>query len=129
VAATDYSEADASRAGARYFRERYARTHTRVWFQSHWGFQFYMQKWKAKPLVQNAPIHRDDMMIIPSNNADYLPVPKPADPVAEIICPIMPLAATFAPGTGAGFYSSVRGPIPWAIAQTAPARFEAFKFR
>jgi 4-amino-4-deoxy-L-arabinose transferase-like glycosyltransferase len=129
VAAADYSEADASRAGARYFRERYARTHTHVWFQSHWGFQFYMQKWKAKPLVQNAPIHRDDMMIIPSNNADYLPVPKPADPVAEIICPIMPLVATFAPGTGAGFYSSVRGPVPWAIAQTAPARFEAFKFR
>jgi hypothetical protein len=42
-------------------------------------------------------------MIIPSNNADYLPVPSPTDHVAEISQPIMPLVATFAPGTGAGF--------------------------
>jgi hypothetical protein len=68
-------------------------------------------------------------MIVPSNNADYLPVPNTAVPLVEITRPIMPLVATFAPGMGAGFYSSVRGPVPWAIAQTAPARFEAFEFR
>ena len=129
VAEADYGEARASRAGARYFQKRFGGKQTRVWFQSHWGFQFYMQKWKAKPLVRNAPIHPGDLMIVPSNNADYLPVPKTAVPVVEITRPIMPLVATFAPGTGAGFYSSVRGPVPWAIAQTAPARFEAFKFR
>lgn len=129
VAGADYGEAEASRVGARYFQKRYSRTHTRVWFQSHWGFQFYMQKWKAKPLVQNAPIHPGDVMIVPSNNADYFPVPRPADPVVEMTQPIMPYVATFAPETGAGFYSSVRGPVPWAFARTAPARFEAFKFR
>ncbi len=129
VAAADYSEAGASRAGARYFQKRFGRKQTRVWFQSHWGFQFYMEQWKAKPLVQNAPIHPGDLVIIPSNNADSGPVPNAVVPVVEITRPIMPLVATFAPGTGAGFYSSVRGPVPWAIAQTAPARFEAFRFR
>jgi 4-amino-4-deoxy-L-arabinose transferase-like glycosyltransferase len=129
VAAADYGEAGASRAGARYFQKRFGGKQTRVWFQSHWGFQFYMQKWKAKPLVRNAPIHPGDLMIVPSNNADYLPVPNTAVPLVEITRPIMPLVATFAPGMGAGFYSSVRGPVPWAIAQTAPARFEAFEFR
>jgi hypothetical protein len=88
-----------------------------------------MEQWKAKPLIQNAPIQPGDLVIIPSNNADYLPIPNNAAPVVEITRPIMPLVATFAPGTGAGFYSSVRGPIPWAIAQTGPARFEAFKLR
>ena len=129
VAAADYSEAGASRAGAYYFQKRFGRKQARVWFQSHWGFQFYMQKWKARPWVQNARIRPGDLMIIPSNNADYLPLANPVDPVVEITRPIMPLVATFAPGTGAGFYSSVRGPVPWAIAQTTPARFEAFKFR
>jgi len=129
VAGADYSEADASRAGARYFQKRFGRKQSQVWFQSHWGFQFYMEQWKAKPLIQNAPIHSGDLVIIPSNNADYLPIPNGAVPVVEITRPIMPLAATFAPATGAGFYSSVRGPVPWAFAQTAPARFEAFKFR
>ncbi len=129
VAGADYSEAGASRAGARYFQKRFGRKQTQVWFQSHWGFQFYMEQWKAKPLTQNAPIHRGDLVIIPSNNADYVTVPNAAVPVVEITRPIMPLVATFAPATGAGFYSSVRGPVPWAFAQTAPARFEAFKFR
>jgi 4-amino-4-deoxy-L-arabinose transferase-like glycosyltransferase len=129
VAAADYGEAGASRAGARYFQKRFGRKPTRVWFESHWGFQFYMEQWKAKPLVQDAPIHPGDLLIIPSNNADYIPVPSAAVPLLEITRPIMPLVATFAPGTGAGFYSSVRGSVPWAIAQTTPARFEAFRLR
>jgi hypothetical protein len=129
VAGADYSEAGASRAGARYFQKRFGRKQTQVWFQSHWGFQFYMEQWKAKPLTQNAPIHRGDLVVIPSNKADYVTVRNAAVPVVEITRPIMPLVATFAPATGAGFYSSVRGPVPWAIAHTAPARFEAFKFR
>lgn len=129
VAAADYSEAGASRAGARYFQKRFARKQARVWFQSHWGFQFYMEQWKAKPLIQNAPIHPGDLVIIPSNNADDIPLPNAALPVIEITRPIMPLVATFAPGTGAGFYSSVRGSIPWAVARSVPARFAVYKFR
>lgn len=129
VAAADYREAGASRAGARYFKKHYARARTRVWFQSHWGFQFYMQKWKSKPLVQNAPIHPGDLLIIPSNNADVLPLPRPAVLRSEITCSIMPFVSTFASETGAGFYSSVRGPVPWAFARTTPARFEAYQFR
>ena len=88
-----------------------------------------MEQWKAKPFIQNAPIRPGDLVIIPSNNADYLPVPDTIFPVVEITRPIMPLVAAFAPGTGAGFYSSVRGPVPWAFVQTEPARFKAFKFR
>ena len=128
VAGADYSEAGASRAGARYFQKRFGRKQVQVWFQSHWGFQFYMEQWKAKPLIQKVPINPGDLLIVPSNNADPVPIPN-AVPVVEITRPIMPLVATFAPATGAGFYSSVRGPVPWAIAHTAPARFEAFKFR
>ena len=61
-----------------------------------------MEQWKAKPLIQNAPIHPGDLIIIPSNNADYLTVPNAAVPVVEITRPIMPLVATFAPGDGRG---------------------------
>jgi hypothetical protein len=62
-------------------------------------------------------------------HAHYVIVPNDAVPVVVITRPIMPLVATFAPATGAGFYSSIRGPLPWAFAQTAPTRFEVFKFR
>jgi 4-amino-4-deoxy-L-arabinose transferase-like glycosyltransferase len=129
IAWADASQAGAARAGARDFRKRLAGSHTRVWFQSHWGFQWYMQQWKAKPVVQDARFRPNDVLIVPSDNADALPLPDSAVPVAEISRPILPFVSTFAPNTGAGFYSSVRGPVPWAIARTAPARFQAFAFR
>lgn len=128
VATADHYEADASRVGARYFQKRYSFRNVRVWFQSHWGFQFYMERWKARPMVRDAPIRPGDLLIIPSNNADYLPPPRPMVPRAAIARTIMPCVATFAPGTGAGFYSSVRGPVPWGFARTAPYRFQTFKF-
>ena len=129
IAGADASQAGAARAGARHFREQFARSHTRVWFQSHWGFQWYMERWKAKPVVQNARFRPNDVLIVPSDNADALPLPESAVPAAEMSRPIMPFVSAFGPNTGAGFYSSVRGPVPWAIARTAPARFQAFTFR
>ncbi|MEO8439432.1 MAG: glycosyltransferase family 39 protein [Spartobacteria bacterium] len=129
VATADYYEADASRVGARYFEKRYSSGNACVWFQSHWGFQFYMQRWKAKPMIQNAPIRPGDLLIVPSNNADVLPLPHPAVLRREITRSLVPLVATFAPGTAAGFYSSVRGPVPWAFARTTPARFAVYKIR
>ncbi len=129
ITSADASRAGAARTGARHFRNKFGRSHTRVWFQSHWGFQWYMERWKARPVVQNARFRPHDILIIPSDNADPLPLPDSAVPLEEISRPIMPLVSTFAPGTGAGFYSSVRGPIPWAIARTAPERFQAFTLR
>lgn len=129
VAVADYYEADASRVGARYIQKRYGAKSAQVWFQSHWGFQYYMQRWQAKPLVREASIRPGDFLIIPSNNADPLPPPRPAIWRGGVSRSIIPLAATFAPGTGAGFYSSVRGPVPWAFARTLPDRFDVYKFR
>ena len=102
------SQAGAARAGARYFRETFAQSHARVWFQSHWGFQWYMQQWKAKPVVQGARFRPNDLLIVPSDNADALSLPESAIPLDEISRPITPFVSTFAPNTGAGFYSSVR---------------------
>jgi hypothetical protein len=88
-----------------------------------------MERWKAKPVVQDARFRPNDVLIVPSDNADALPLPESAVPAAEMSRPIMPFVSAFGPNTGAGFYSSVRGPVPWAIARTAPARFQAFTFR
>ncbi len=129
ITSADSWRADASRTAARTLQKQFGPTETRVWFQSHWGFQFYMQKWKAKPFATTSFVRPGDLMAIPSDNADPLPLPLPAATVAEISRPVLPWLATFAPRTGAGFYSSVRGPAPWVLARTAPERFEMIKFR
>ncbi len=129
VATADFYEADASRVAARYFQKRYHSQTAQVWFQSHWGFQFYMQRWQAQPLTREVSIRGGDFLIIPSNNADPLPPPQRAVWRAGVSRSIVPFTATFAPGTGAGFYSSVRGPVPWAFARTTPDRFDVYKIR
>ncbi|MGI8890496.1 MAG: ArnT family glycosyltransferase [Chthoniobacterales bacterium] len=125
----DYYEADASRAGARALEKRFRHYDKTIWFQSHWGFQFYMEQWNAKPLTRGAPTRSGDLLMIPSNNADRLPPGRPTNPRREITRSVLPWVAAFAPGTGTGFYSSVRGPLPWAFVKTAPYRFEVFQYR
>jgi hypothetical protein len=61
---------------------------------------------RRRDRIQALAPHPGDLMIVPSDNADYLPVSNTAVSLVEITRPIMPLVATFAPGTGAGFYSS-----------------------
>ncbi len=48
-----------------------------VWFEGHWGFQYYMQKFGAKALdIANSKVERDDILVLPMNNADLV-LPKP----------------------------------------------------
>jgi len=71
----------------------------------------------AKPLTAAAEIRSSDFMIIPSNNADPRQISRDTVvPVKQIRLQTMPFVSTFALGTGAGFYSSVRGPVPWICA-------------
>lgn len=126
----DYRQASTSRDAARHFRKRFHKTSANVWFQSHWGFQWYMQQWRSKPFVGGAVFRSGDVMIIPSNNADPNEIARESViRVEEIALQTMPLVATFAPGTGAGFYSSARGPVPWVIGRIPSQRCEAVVFR
>ena len=64
-------------------------------------------------------------MIIPSNNADPVAIPGDSVVPLEQLERDLPCITTFAPGTGAGFYSNARGPVPWIIGRVSPLRWEA----
>ncbi len=58
------------------------RLRTKFGFRALGGFQWYMQKWKAKPVTRTAHFHPGDLVIIPSDNADPLPISRGAvDPL------------------------------------------------
>lgn len=130
VTYSDYRQANTGREAASHFRKRFSHRNATVWFQSHWGFQWYMQKWGAKPFNKMTAIQPGSFMVVPSNNADPTPIAKEsAIPVEEFRLPVTSFVATFAPGTGAGFYSSVRGPVPWVVVRVPPEQWEAVFFR
>ena len=88
-----------------------------LWFQGHWGFQFYLQAAGASPVdVKTFAPQPGARVAIPSNNTNLLP-PNPAKTVLlETVMAAGPhLITTWSQTVGAGFYSSVWGPLPFAV--------------
>jgi hypothetical protein len=131
IAAADYQQANTAREAARQFQERFHAELGTKWFQSHWGFQYYMQQWGAKPLnAADSEITSGDVIMIPANNSLITPIPP--DRVftpEEINFPTLPLISTHGRSTGAAFYSSLRGPVPWVIDHVGPEMYYAARFR
>ena len=47
-----------------------------VWFQGHWGFQYYMQLLGARPVdFLRTDMQRGDVLVVPENNADAYRMP------------------------------------------------------
>jgi 4-amino-4-deoxy-L-arabinose transferase-like glycosyltransferase len=101
------------------------------WFQGHWGFQYYLQEFGWSPVdFKDSPVKLGDVIAVPSNNTNLLP-PDPARSV---------LLDTFAAGglsslatmnetAGAGFYSSVWGPLPFAFGRVPPESADVYQLR
>ena len=88
-----------------------------LWFQGHWGFQYYMQELGASPVdYKSSPVNPGDLVAIPSNNSNLIPPPVSKSTLLDTISADgSGFFATMDQATGAGFYSSVWGPLPFAF--------------
>ena len=131
LAASDFREAQVVRKVTEVFRERFAAELGTVWFQSHWGFQYYLQQWGARPLnLARSEIYSGDVMLIPANNTGVVLLSSDRIfPIEELTFPSFAFFTTHAADTGAGFYSSVHGPLPWAVDYVPPAKSYMARFR
>ena len=149
IAAADYSLAETARSAARYFQQRLQPESRVVWFQGHWGFQYYMEKWGARSFdVENSRLSLEDVMIVPLSNTNLVPLHN--DDVIfpeKVEFPHLAFLATMSKGAalstypsalgplmagngaGVGFYSSVWGPLPWGIMAVAPEYYYLVRIR
>jgi len=121
VTCADYSLAGAARHAARSLHAKYSelgRTAGRgLWFQGHWGFQYYVQLSGGRIIDwKSSRIRRGDIVVIPINNydIDILPMNELGF-VEKLDLPLFSGAATMYEPYGAGFYSSLGGPLPYAF--------------
>ena len=131
VATADCRQANSARDAADSFQRRFQNETNTVWFQSHWGFQFYMQQWGAKPWnATRNEVVSGDIIVVPLNGAAVFAMPseKIFEPEAADF-DTFPFVTTFGRGTGASFYSSVRGPVPWAIDHVPPEKYYVARVR
>ena len=142
VAWADTTLAGVSRNAASQIGRNYSGTR-RIWFQGHWGFQYYLEQFGAKamdvtrrsltPVESATPwsLVPGDIFVIPrANNTNLYPVPQEWISLREVIeLPSTGWIATVNNRIGAGFYSDVSGPLPFAFGLVKPEQFVVFDVR
>ena len=100
-------------------------THGKVYFAGHWGFQHYMQQRGGAPLdKRRTSLAAGDVVILPENNTALIGLPPgAAREAATLRVDPMPIVSTMRVQTGAGFYSDVWGPLPFALGAVPAERY------
>ncbi len=118
VVYADYAWANTARLAAKEITSKY-KIPGRMFFQGHWGFQYYMEKAGALPAdYTSKDIKRGELVVIPANNTAILK-PNPVFSLVEVIkfSNNSPLSTMSTPSTlnSAGFYSSHHGSMPYSF--------------
>jgi 4-amino-4-deoxy-L-arabinose transferase-like glycosyltransferase len=131
VTAADYKLADTARFASKSFQNRFRNEPGTVWFEGHWGFQYYMEHWKAKPLDRiERRIISGDVLIVPLSTTNVSPTPPvPTTSPPEQVNYPQSVLATMSPGMRAGFYSSKWGSLPWVFSRIPPEQYLIFRVK
>ncbi len=124
----DASLADCQRKAADMIHEKFQKNADTIWFQGHWGFQYYMEQVGAKPIAFNkSKIEKNDIVVIPSNNSNLI-MPDKEKFKNTYQFELMPCRwiSTMSPTLKAGFYWVGIGCIPYAIGKTEPENYFIF---
>ncbi len=124
----DFSLAECERLAARYVQSEFDKYPHTIWFQGHWGFQYYMESVGARALdFKNSVLQQGDIIIVPSNNSN---VRQLSGNIFHLLkteqlysCRWL---ATMAPSSGAGFYADVFGPLPFVFDTVKPNEYNFF---
>ncbi len=120
----DFLLATAVRRSAQQVCAKYARESRMLWFQGHWGFQYYMNALGASALdFKHSAIKAGDNLAFPRNNTNvFPPYPQKVTTLDVFTIPGPHLLATLNETIGGGFYSSVLGPLPFAFGHVPPEK-------
>ena len=102
-----------------------------LWFMGHWGWQHYLQEAGAKPLdFDHSEILPGDVIAVADYGSNIVMLPAGAVRRSEVIdIPTLGWLTVFHPLSGAGFHSSLYGPLPLVVDDVPPERFEVFVAR
>jgi len=114
---SDYRFAGTARAAAAEISRTYGGTSASLWFQGHWGFQYYMEAAGGKAVDwKRWPVSYGDFLVTPGNNTNINPAPLNSGmPFQTLEFAPARFLSTMNEDTGAGFYSSIWGPLPFAF--------------
>jgi len=125
----DVSLANTQRLAARMLHTEFSGYPHTIWFQGHWGFQYYMESFGAEALdFKNSVIKKGDIIIIPLNNTNTMSsLPKK---LYHLVGKrqLMPCRwiGTMSKKNITGFYYDLNGPLPFSIGRIEPEEYIIF---
>lgn len=125
VARADVLLANSARTAAAQAAQSLAGYPGTVYFLGQWGFQYYMQQAGKTPIdFEKAHLSPRDLVISPMNNSNVVPLRK--EYVLTQSAMRVPVCRWLTPmftGMGAGFYSDLWGPLPFAFGPVPPEMY------
>jgi 4-amino-4-deoxy-L-arabinose transferase-like glycosyltransferase len=126
----DYRLAETARVGATRLLDTYPVTARPLWFQGHWGFQYYMERRGARAVEATPRFAVGDLVAMPATGANMFAMPPEWSFVREILeVPSSGWLATMNAAAGAGFHSDGFGPLAFAVGAIPPERFTVYEIR
>jgi 4-amino-4-deoxy-L-arabinose transferase-like glycosyltransferase len=125
----DYTLAGTARDAAKTICKTYMnRQPVVVWFQGHWGFQYYMEARgaKAQDFDNSRPV-TGNVIVVPMYNTNQKLLPE--DDMSLVwVFDFIPCRwlSTMNPLLGAGFYSGVKRPLPFAFGGVPAEKYGVF---
>ena len=122
VTRADFRLAISVRQSAEQTCARFGQGPTKLWFDGHWGFQYYMEKLGSKAVVAGqSQLGEGDILAIPLNNTNTkTPDPNHAHPWKAFLFQGPRGMTTTSAQMGAGFHGSIIGPLPFAFGRVPP---------
>ena len=128
VTSGDAALANSARTAAVEVQSRNRRELKRILFSGHWGFQYYMESLGGQAVdSQRTQPTMLDLLVRAENNTNQVLVQRGV-PAGAISIGINCGVTTMRPELGAGFYSSVWGPVPYAFASVPEEQYDFFRF-
>ncbi len=124
----DYTLARTARDASEVVYKKFSDYKGSVWFQGHWGFQYYMETMCGKTLdYKHSQPLPGDLIIIPRHNTNIVPLAKKAVYLQETL-QFTPCGwlTTMNLSSGAGFYTDVWGPLPFVVGPVTSEKYYVF---
>ena len=124
----DFSSAVAVRNTADQVLEKYAQAPGLLWYEGHWGFQYYLKRAGASAMDYDHPgLRPGDHVVVPANNTNLQPPDPQLSTVTDTFtAPVSGWMTTFNAWTGAGFYAASMGPLPFSFGAVPPEKVTVY---
>ena len=116
LANADYELAGVGRTAAKDLCANHKPVGRTLWFQGHWGFQYYMEQRGARPLERDFALPvPGDVVIVPAQAVNTFDLATNLVRfVASLEYPLNTHCSTMSVSAGAGFYAATAAPFPFS---------------